>query len=47
MPVSLHDVVRESLEMLRSQDVFQQIAIEEHLDPELPAVPADACRSGR
>jgi len=47
MPVSLHDVVRESLEMLRSQDVFQQIGIEEHFDSELPAVAADRLQIGQ
>lgn len=47
MPVSLHDVIGESLEMLRGQDAFQQIRIEEHLDPELPAVPADRLQIGQ
>jgi signal transduction histidine kinase len=45
--VDLHDLVREELQTLRSQDVFQQITIEEHFDPSLPLVAADRLQLGQ
>lgn len=47
MPTNLHEVIREAAEVLKSQDVFRHILLEEHVDPSLPEVPADRVQIGQ
>lgn len=47
LPTDLQEVIREAVEVLKSQEAFKGIGIALHPDDDLPAVPADRLQMGQ